>query len=528
MKPCFTSQIKDYPFTDDEVADVWRHAKSDYIDKGRSFEETIDGLANDLGMRKEHVVQAFTMPKVRRIIPNDVWLKMQRRRDAVQSARHVVEGINDSSLLKKIRDAYNVPRAALTFGHGGVFPITHMGQYLFIPSRWATFFRTSANAWKFMSPKQYEIAIQRHLADPYYPIARRASRSVDPAQPTVGILNKSAKSRWTDRGFNSLKIARLELFKKEFSRLPLEEQTLENAKPIMSVIDAATGEVNLGKAGAFMSSTFFAPKLIPARFKSSIIDPAKAVSTFANWKTATAGERQAARTVMKNEVQTIAFFASALAVNQGLNMALGSKDRVNIADPTKGDWLSFKVSGLSIRPPNALIEVVRLLGGMIAPFAKTRKELRGEQPEAVAAHRVADYLRYKLHPAIRAGLELTTGTDLFGRRLPFTGAREKVTGERPKDTPTKPPIGWTEYIANKGPIPLGGGVREFYDMLREEGLSHPDAKAWIKAAAVTALEAEGMSAHEAHEKKTNKPPKTLNEAMADLRRGKIKELLSGK
>jgi hypothetical protein len=528
VAPCFISQVKDFPFKDDEVADIWRAAKEHYIDRGRSFEDTLDGLSRDLGMRKEHIAQAFTMPKVRRIIPNDVWIKMQRRRDAISGARQVVESLNDSGFVKKLRAVYNVPRSALTFGHGGVFPVTHMGQYLFIPSRWATFFKTSANAWRFMSPKQYEIAIQRHLADPYYPIARRASRSVDPAQPTVGILNKAGKSRWTDRGFNSLKIARLELFKAEFTKLPIEQQTIENAKPIMSVIDAATGEVHLGKAGQIMSTAFFAPKLIPARFKSAVIDPVRAANTFRNWKSATAGERQAARTVLKNQAQTVAFFAAALAVNQGLNAALGQKDRVNFFDPSKGDWLSFKVAGLSIRPPNALIETIRLLGGVISPFTKTRKELRGEQPEAVSAHRVADYLRYKLHPTIRAALELASGTDLFGRKVPFKGARETLTGEAPKVTDTKPPIGWAEYLSGKGPIPFGGAVRELYDMLREEGMSHPDARAWIRAIAVGALESTGVSAHESHEKKGQKPAKTLSEGMEDLRRGRIKEFLTGK
>lgn len=500
MKPCFPSQLQEFPFKQEDIADIWRWAKTRYIDKGASFEDTIHGMSSDLGLRKEHVAQAFLSPKVARTITNDVWLKMQRRRDTINYAQRVVESLNDSSLLHKIHQAYNIPRSALTFGHGGVFPMTHMGQYLFIPSRWATFLKTSANAWRFMSPKQYEIAIQRHLADPDYIMARRASKSVDPLQPTVGILNNSkGKSTWTDRGFNSLKIARLDLFKQEFHKLPIEERTLENAKPIMSVIDAGTGEVNLGKAGQFMGTTFFAPKLIPARFKASIIDPIKAAKTFGNWKNASAGERQAARIVMKQQAQTVAFYGAALALNQGLNIAFGSKDKVNFTDPSKGDWLAFKIGGLSIRPPNALIEVLRLTGGMIAPFTKTRKELRGEQPEAVAAHRVADYLRYKLHPTIRVGLEGTTGTDLFGRKLPFTGLRESLTGETPKVTPKKPEVGVTEYVLGKGPIPAGGAAREFYDMLREEGMSHADAKAWIRAISVGLIESEGISAHEAHQ-----------------------------
>lgn len=494
--PCFPSQIKEFPFTQDEVADIWKLAKENYIDQGKSFQETISGMARDLGMRKEHIAQAFTMPKVTRVISNDLWQKLNARREAISQSRQVVQAMNDSAFKKTLETAYNVPRSALTFGHGGVFPMTHMGQYIFTPSRWGTFLKTSANAWRFMSDKQYEVAIQRHLADPYYDIARRASKSVDPGQETVGILRNM--KGWTGKGFNALKIARLDLFKKEFTLLPKEEQTLANAKPIMNVVDAATGEVNLGQLGKYLSKALFAPKLLPARFKSALVDPYRAVKTFANWKTATAGERQAARFVMKQQAQTIVFYAGAMALNEGVNRVVGSNNHVNFTDPKKSDWLAFKIGGLTIRPPNALIEVLRLGGGMIAPFISSQKSLRGEQPESVAAHRVADYLRYKLHPSFRIASEVASGTDLFGRALPFSGVRQLATGEPAKVTAKKPQIQLPEYILGKGPIPLGGGAREFYDMLREEGMSHPQAKDWIRAAAVMAIEGEGITAHESH------------------------------
>lgn len=497
--PCYISQVEKFPWEQDEIADIWRLARENYIDQGKSLEETVSGLARDLGMRKEHIVQAFTMPKVVRNVTNDVWSKLNHRREVLSEARQVVEGMNDSRFKKAIETIYDIPRSALTFGHGGVFPVTHMGQYIFIPSRWGTFFKTSANAWGFVGKageKRYEIAVQRHLADPYYAIARRASKSVDLAQETVGIL-KNMKG-WTGRGFNSLKIARLDLFKKEFSQLPREEQTLANAKPIMSVIDAATGEVNLGSIGQYMAKVFFAPKLLPARLKSAALDPARAVKTFANWKEASAGERQAARVVLKQQVQTVVFYAAAMALNEAVNQVSGSDNHVNFTDPTKGDWLAFKIGGLTIRPPNAFVEVLRLAGGIVTPFLSDNKTLRGKSPESVASARVADYLRYKLHPTFRLGSELASGVDLFGRPLPFPGARQLVTGEEAKATEAKPQIDVAEYTLGKGPIPLGGAAREFYDMLREEGMDHAQAKTWLKAVAVLGIEATGVTAHESH------------------------------
>jgi hypothetical protein len=508
LKPCFPSQLKDFPFKDEDVADIWRIAKAEFIDKGASFDETVRGMADLLGMRHEHIAQAFTMPKVRRVVSNDMWQKQQRRRDAINHAKMMVESVHDPALLKKIRDAYNVPRAALVAGHGGVFPMTHMGQSLFVPTEWKTFFRASANAWRSMSPKQYEIAIQRHLADPDYMAARRASKSVDPTQPTVGILNRGGKSHWADRGFNSLKIARLDLFKQMWHKLESTERTPENAKAIMNVVDHATGEVHLGKAGAVMAKVFFAPKLIPARFMAAVVDPIKAVGTVANWRNASAGERAAARFVMKRQVQTVAFYAGALALNQGLNEWLGSKDKVNFTDPTKSDWLSFKIAGLNVRPPNAVIETIRLAGGLIAPFFASDKTLRGESPSSAAAHRVADYFRYKLHPTIQTGLELAQGADLFKRPTPYPGLRELATGNKPKASASHPAISWPEYILGKGPIPGGAAVREFYDLLREQGMNHMDARKWLRIISVGATESLGIQAHEQRPTNPSSQPAT--------------------
>lgn len=518
LKPCFPSQLKEFPFKDEDVSDIWRIAKAEFIDKGASFDETIKGMSDLLGMRSEHIAQAFTMPKVRRVVSNDMWQKQQRRRDTLMYAKQTVESLHEPALLKKIRDAYNVPRSALVFGHGGVFPMTHMGQSLFVPTEWKTFFKASANAWRAMSPKQYEIAIQRHLADPDYLIARRASKSVDPTQPTVGILNRSGKSKWSDRGFNSLKIARLELFKDMWHKLTPEERVLDNAKAIMNVVDHATGEVHLGKAGAFMAKVFFAPKLIPARFMAAIVDPIKAAGTAANWKNASAGERMAARFVMKRQAQTIAFYAGALALNQGLNQWLGAKDQVNMTNPTKSDWLSFKIGGLTLRPPNAVIETMRLAGGLVAPFLASNKQLRGDAPDAAATHRLTDYFRYKLHPTIQTGLEVIKGTDLFKRPLPYPGLRELATGEKPKESPKNPKIEWPEYLIGKGPIPFGGATREFYDLLREQGMNHAGAKLWLRAIGVGAIELTGVQAHETHDT-------TLDSAMKTRRTERIRESL---
>lgn len=508
-KPCFISQIKDFPFTQDEIADIWKLAKGKYIDTGHTFDETIDGMAADLGMNKLHIVQAFTAPKTLRVVGNAMWNKLQDRRAAIEKAKMVVRDINRSGLAKKIDKLYNFPRSALTFGHGGVFPVTHMGTLAF-SRHIGTFLNTTAQAWSFAGKggkARYEIAIQNHLADPDYTIARRASKSVDPGQQTVGILH--GMTGWSGRGFNTLKIARLELFKKEWRKLAPEDQTLDAAKSIMNVVDSATGEVSLGSAGKWLAKGLFAPKLLPARFKMAFVDPYRAINTAVHWKNATAGERLAAKFVMKNTAGVIGFYTAALALNQGINFAVGSEDEVNFTDPSKGDWLSFKIAGYNIRPPNAIIEVVRLMGGMIAAFATSEKQSRGKHPEQLALEKLADYARYKLHPSVRLVSEVASGKDLFGRPVPFPGIKELVTGDELKVKKSKPPIDPVEYILGKGPIPVGGAAREFYTLLREEGLDHTDTKAWLRSAVVFGVEAGGIQIHEAHdsaEEKSNAQP----------------------
>lgn len=517
--PCYPAQVKKFDFTQEEIRDIWDLAKKDYFDKGKEFDDAVNGISKQRGLNPEHVVQAFQSPKVIRLIGRDLFKTLSRRRQALIEARSLVEGFDRPKFVKAVDAAYNLPRSALTWGHGGVFPVTHMGQYIFIPSRWGTFFKTAGRAWSYIGKSgeaRYEAATQRHLADPYYDVARQASKSVDLGTATVGIL-KNMKG-WSGRGFNTLKLARLDLFKKEFtraiseadrvdleSRAPISDarwkELVEIAKPIMDRVDAATGDVHMGKtATAIMTKAFFAPKLLPARFKSAIVDPVRAAKTFANWSEASAGERQAAKMVAKNQVQTVASYAALMAINQAILTASGSDDEVNWSDPTSSDWLAFKVAGFSIRPPNALIETLRLIGNVITPYAASNKTLRGESPTTRAGHNIADYLLYKLHPTIRLGAEVSSGEDTFRRRLPFEGIRQHLTGERVKASESKPPVSAAEYALQKGPIPFGGAAREFYQMFRDEGMDHQTAKGWLRTAAVFAVESQGIPIHESHKK----------------------------
>jgi len=49
-----------------------------------------------------------------------------------------------------------------------------------------------------------------------------------------------------------------------------------------------------------------------------------------------------------------------LAINQGLLSATGDKQKINLTDPMKSDFLKFKIAGMNVSYGNAMIRLARL------------------------------------------------------------------------------------------------------------------------------------------------------------------------
>lgn len=516
--PCYPAQLRDPQFTPEEVKAIWEYSKTHYIDRGVDFDSTIKNVADDLGMRSEHVALAFTKPKALRPITNEIYRRQSIRRDAVRQAKMVVRSINAPGYAKLASKIYNIPRSALTFGHWAVFPVTHAGDLVFRPTAWKSYFKGAFDAYRFASRAAHEAAMQDLIHGDNYIIARRGGLVNDPSSEPQGILTSmSGPSR---RGFDALKIIRQKLFDREWAKIKPEDRTVETSKQISEMVNHSTGAYT-GKVP--LAKIQFAPQLTASKWARAIGDPIQTIKTFTNWKNATAGERIVAHRRVVNAAEFAVTYASFLAVNQGLNEVLGSNDKINFSDPTKGDWLQFKIGGHVVGMGSGVREVYRLLGGIVMLGQKSRKELHGDTSTAAITKMAGKYAMYKLEPTLGNVAEAVSGEDrLTGRPLPFSAKTE---------TNKKPRMTWTEYgLTHFAPIPLTGATREAYDSMRERGLSAADSTAILKAAGIAATEVTGMRNYEYKEFKKPEPKSkpNLGEALRHRRTEQVKTYLQGR
>lgn len=520
IKPCFQWLFKKdqkFPFTREQTASIWKLATAE-SDRGTPFRNilrddgtiqemgVVEKLSDQLGIKPQWVMQAFTEPKALRTVTEEMWNKMNARRQYIKNARELVRDMDTPQWQKTLNNFYNLPRSALITGHGGVFYWTHMGQSLLVPTEWGEWFNGLKRAWSVMVPTKGAVArYERDMASiqdmPGYSIARRASASVDRDYKPVGVFGKMFGEKvlgkdLTDklkvaaggsrRAMGELNYSRMSLFSKEYVRwgvkdLPYQEQ-LEFARLMMRPIEHATG-IFMGKGvvqKGWMSRLLFAPQLLPARWAASMTDPLRAVRTYANWQNAKLGERAAAHFVAKRTAQSLATTASILALNEFINKMSGSEHHVNVSDPSRSDWLRLKVGGYNV-PMSFTYEPIRLAMQMIASGHKPR---RGEGTSQAFFRPLEQYGVSKLHPTIGKTVEGLYGRQMVTERpLPFAKATPFFEPRKKE----KPPVGVGEYIASVGPIPFGEGARELHHLLTEEGMSKEDATVWIRALAFAAL-----------------------------------------
>jgi flavin-binding protein dodecin len=466
----------DRAMTLERVAGIWKYAKANYIDKGVNFENTLSGVANDLSIPRDWVARAFTKPKQLRAITNEVYRLQDARREAIRSAKSHVATIDAPAGARLISALTSIPRRVLTFGHGPVFPVTHALDLAFSESK--IYFQSMANAWKFASKAEHAAAVDYLLHHDLYALGRRAGLVIDPEQGPQGILIGSRQtSSWSRRAWDAIKVARISVFEKRWSEVPENERNIDTAKVIASQINHATGVMSPGEFGfGGLSKGMFAPQLTASKLAKTVFDPIKTVATYSKILAGRGAEvpfaeRYGAQLRVKKAAQWLGAYASLLALNQGFLSAFGSNQKINYSDPKKADWLRFKAGGYVLNTRGSM-EVIRLLGSIIAMSQANKKELYGATKTEAIRNQLARYAEYKADPALGLGIEQITRQDVFGRPIPWSN--EPGTKSKPKYT-------YPEYIGSKGPIFLGGGVRDIYESLREKGLSAGDATSLIRA-----------------------------------------------
>lgn len=468
-------------FTPNEAKAVWNHAKENYIDKGNyDFQDMVAGLSKETGLSAEQVRNALASPKQLREITDEIYKVRYARNRMQQTAKAWVRSANTPKALRFIKSVPNFFFGLKVFGHGTVGMITHAGADIFRPSAWKTYFPNFIKQFDYAYGKQanYEKAMTDLQADPDYIFWKRAGLAVDPTRiyddyQEVGKLF-GRLGEIGNRGFQILKVHRLETAKNIYEHLSeIEKSDPNTAKEIANIVNHSTGTSNVFTP-KMLNVAFFAPRLEASRWARLIVEPTKALKTFANWKDAKPSERVAAKLITRRAGEQLATLAGLLAANQAILSLSGSKQNINFSDPTKSDWLRFKAGNKVIDVSGGMLSTMTFIARLGEATFASQKSLRGKSRADVWWKTAGDYGRGKLSPFMGNVVDFATHTDYSGNVLP--PFNDKPAKGREK-------YGWLDYILKQQtPIPAAEGIKDVYDSMKEKGMSEPDIKQILNGA----------------------------------------------
>lgn len=473
---------KDNKFSPQDAKDIWEYAKKEYLDKGSSYVDTINNVSKDLGLTPEQVRNAITQPKGTRVISDEIYIQQAKRNDAMNEAKRWVKTNNNPKLVKFFKAMPNFFFAAKVFGHGTVGMITHAGTNIFRPSAWKTYWPNFLRQFKYAfggTTKEglanYNKAMEDLKAAPDFTFWKRAGLAVDPKESYEeyqGIGKVFGKiGAIGDRGFNALKVYRIEMARMFYDKLSnVEKADPETAKEIAKIVNHSTGTSEV-KIPGWTTTAFFAPKLEAARWQGLITDPAKAAKTFTKWGKATPAEKVQAKIVARKAGEIVATYMAGLAANSALLSLTGSKQQINFTSPTANDWLKFKAGDKTIDATGGMEATMRFISTLLhtgyLAYEGTKKDLR-EKPQEKDYKVIGQQLRYKLSPFMSTVMDLATGTDAMGRPLP---------GSNVKPKPGVEPYTVKSYIAEQQlPIPITEGIRGTIESMKERGMDEVQIK----------------------------------------------------
>lgn len=502
---------KDNKFSNEDAKDIWEYAKENYLDKDADFDKMISGTAVDLGLKPEQVRDALTTPKGTREITDAMYKKQNERNMAIQRAKDWAKASKTNGLVKFFK---SIPRfffAAKVFGHGTVGMITHAGLNVYDPKEWVRYWPTFFKQFKFAYGKKadYEKAMQDLQNDPKFTFWKRNGLAVDPSEryddyqfitkmfDKMGVVGKWLTAG--DRGFNALKVYRLERAKAIWESLSnAEKADKDTPKEIAKLVNNSTGTTNL-KVSEAAQTAFFAPNLELARWNKLIVNPVKAVKTFANWKNSSHAEKAAAKLVARRTGRILSTYVGALAVNQGLLSLSGSNQKINFTDPTQSDFLKFKAGGRTIDLTGGMISLFDFVARMVHIGTASKEELgkRGRTDQATST--TWNYVTGKLSPFGSTVKDAVTQHDFKGNPLPFS-----------KDKPTsgKHTLSWKEYLENQQtPIPVAEYFNDLSTTMQKEGVPKPTVQNVLGSLFIAGLVG-GTGAHIGEEPQSKPSPFT--------------------
>lgn len=437
---------------------------------------------------------------------------LRAKRQEIKSA---IEGINyaNRTVPRKVIDAF---KSALHFitavkiiGHGTVGIMNHAGGLAYRPTKAAIYWKNFGRQWgMWLNKPMHEQLVYNLVHDPYFETWKKAGASIDPEKTYT---DYGMYAKWIgkvgaagSRGFDALKLTRLELNKADWDKVPdsikSDPEAATNARKMIAEINnKATGTIARDNSAISQAARnpvadaiLFAPKLYASRWSRALLDPIKTADTFLDWKNASAADRLGATMRVKHAAEFAGTYVAALLMNQAILSATGSQQKVNLNDPTKSDWLKFKAGNKQIIADGGLLDPVRLLGkivwgDLLKPRTRNEQYREGSRFDK-AGHDLLSYLRGKLNPTLGLVTDVATQSDFQGRPLPFSNDQPKF-----KD---QPKYNWGEWLMKQGPIPLSGGVQVAYDEMRKNGMTHLQAMDILKGAAISLVGTTGVHVNE--------------------------------
>jgi hypothetical protein len=475
---------------------LWNYTKKNYLDvdgplADKEFATVRRKVAIDLGMSTREVTEALAANKTARKMTDELYRKTAQQRRVVSDAKNWLKNEKLGPLERGLRKIPRVFFIDKIFGHGTVGLITHAGNMVFNPRAWNAYFPQWIEMFKMVRPTKageayHEKKMQELRADPLFTRGRRAGLQNDPFKHTddyqIVWFHKHFGGLVGNRGFDALKLLRQARFNQLVNGTPASLQG-----PLMDAMWAddanhSSGIIKSNFSGKIMEPVnwlAFAPKLEGSRWAWMLHDPVKAMNVFrriAAGAEVAPEEKLWATSVLKDRLTVSIMYASLLAMNQGILKAVGSDQEVNWKDPTKPDYLSFKIAGFNVGVVGPMIGMVKLTRNLWHDVFGHRTKFEQLTPRfsASGAH-LLKYARGKASPFASFGITSIYGSDPSGRQVPWNtdkvSHRDKITG--------RGRMGYGEYAANEFlPIPLEETAREVF---KGYGMDDHSIKMWSRA-----------------------------------------------
>lgn len=497
---------------------VWNRVR-EYIKQGLdNFDDIRNKVATDLGMKVDQVTKLMTQSPRAKRLADEVWrTQLIARRLKDQAKRW----LTIQATPRVLRALQSIPRVlfSLKVGfHGTVALGTHAPMVAFQPPFWKTYAENFGKMYRMVgSERYYERQVQDLLRRPNYTEARRAGLVNDPyifedyTSPKIAAYFGKITGMG-NRGYSVLKMLRQDMFDQHWNQLPETSKIPEVAEAIADGVNHATGVVK-GRAPKGTHLVLFAPRLEASRAAWLAVDPAKAGATFAHWKTATEAEKTFAIHQVKEKAWVAGTMFGLLALNQGILSATGSKQKINVTDPMKSDFLKFKIAGMDVSYGNPMITMARLPIRLNALREKGGKGKLAHliYPDESMSSEAFKYARTQLSPFAGLVADVAFKGDYENRPLPkMPGSGPRLPMPRRLAVRGEKPYTWPEFTIDQTlPIPAEEAVRDVWK--KGLGMSDAQVKAYGKAfAKALVMGATGARLSEDYDKKkatsTEQPP----------------------